>query len=135
MARQIAAPISQPSVRGPRDSFTERLSDNLALIRQRVRNRDLRVWETVVGSETRTRVAICYIEGKASQDVADTVKQRLSQIDMPHVLDSSDLLPYIAMRRWMLFPPAAATERADRAAAGILNGRIAVVCDNSPLLF
>lgn len=134
VARQIAAPISQPSVRGPRDSFTERLSDNLALIRQRVRNRDLRVWETVVGSETRTRVAICYIEGKASQDVADTVKQRLSQIDMPHVLDSSDLLPYIAMRRWMLFPPAAATERADRAAAGILNGRIVVVCDNSPFI-
>lgn len=134
VVRQIEAPVSQPSVRGPRDSFNERLYDNLALIRQRVRNRNLRVWETVVGSETRTRVAMCYLEGKASEDVVEVVKQRLLEIDAPNVLDSSYLLPYLAMRRWMLFPPAAATERADRAAAGILNGRIVVICDNSPFV-
>ncbi len=77
---------------------------------------------------------MCYLEGKASEDVVEVVKQRLLEIDAPNVLDSSYLLPYLAMRRWMLFPPAAATERADRAASGILNGRIVVICDNSPFV-
>ncbi len=111
VVRQISPPISEPSVRGPRDSLTECLSDNLALVRQRIRSRNLRVRELIVGVETRTRVAVC---------------------DPPAVLDSSYLVSCLANRTWSLFPPAAATERADRVCAGILQGRVAVICDNSP---
>ena len=132
VARQISPPISEPSVRGPRDSFTERLSDNLALVRQRIRSRNLRVHELTVGIDTRTRVAVCYFEGKASPEIVDAVVQRLSAVDAPSVLDSSYLMTYLSQTTWTLFPPAVATERADRVCAGILQGRVAVICDNSP---
>ena len=132
VARQVSPPISEPSVRGPRDSLTERLSDNLALVRQRIRSRNLRVRELAVGLDTHTRVAVCYFEGKASPEIADAVIQRLSAIDTPAVLDSSYLMTYLVQKTWLLFPPAVATERADRVCAGILQGRVAVICDNSP---
>ncbi len=132
VARPISPPISEPSVRGPRDGLTERLSDNLALVRQRIRNRNLRIHELVVGSDTRTRVAVCYFEGKSSPDMVDAVIQRLAAITTQAVLDSSYLLPYLAKKTWSLFPPAVATERADRVCAGILQGRVVVICDNSP---
>lgn len=131
-ARQISPPISEPSVRGPRDSFTERLSDNLALVRQRIRSRNLRVRELTVGRDSRTRVTVCYFEGKASPEMVDAVVQRLYAVDTPSVLDSSYLMTYLAQKTWALFPPAIATERADRVCAGILQGRVAVICDNSP---
>ena len=114
VARQISPPISEPSVRGPRDSLTERLSDNLALVRQRIRSRNLRVHELTVGLDTRTRVAVCYFEGKASPEIVDAVVRRLSAIDTPSVLDSSYLMTYLSQKTWTLFPPAVATERADR---------------------
>ena len=132
VARQVSPPISEPSVRGPRDSLTERLSDNLGLVRQRIRNRNLRVRELTVGLDTRTRVAVCYFEGKASPEIANAVIQRLSAIDTPAVLDSSYLMTYLAQRTWLLFPPAVATERADRVCAAIIQGRVVVICDNSP---
>lgn len=132
VVRQISPPISEPSVRGPRDSLTEGLSDNLALVRQRIRSRNLRVRELIVGCDTRTRVAVCYFEGKASPEIVDAVVQRLTAIDAPGVLDSSYLVAYLAKQTWSLFPPAAATERADRVCSGILQGRVAVICDNSP---
>lgn len=132
VARQISPPISEPSVRGPRDSLTERLSDNLALVRQRIRSRNLRVHELTVGIDTRTRVAVCYFEGKASPEIVDAVVQRLSAVDAPSVLDSSYLMTCLSQTTWTLFPPAVATERADRVCAGILQGRVAVICDNSP---
>lgn len=132
VARPVSPPISEPSVRGPRDSFTESLPDNLALVRQRIRSRNLRVRELTVGLDTRTRVAVCYFEGKASPEIVDAIIQRLSAIDTPAVLDSSYLMAYLSQKTWTLFPPAAATERADRACAGILQGRVVVICDNSP---
>ncbi len=131
-ARQISPPISEPSVRGPRDSLTESFSDNLALVRQRIRNRNLRVRELTVGLDTRTRVAVCYFEGKASPEIVNAILQRLSAIDIPGVIDSSYLMTYLTGKTWLLFPLAAATERADRVCSGILQGRIAVICDNSP---
>jgi hypothetical protein len=132
VGRQVSPPISEPSVRGPRDSFTENLFDNLSLVRQRIRSRDLRVRELTVGLDTRTRVAVCYLEGRSSPEVVDAVIQRLSAVTAAAVIDSSYLVPYLSKRTWSLFPPAAATERADRACAAIVQGRIVVICDNSP---
>ena len=132
VARQISPPISEPSVRGPRDSFTERLSDNLALVRQRIRNRNLRVRELTVGRDTHTKAAVCYLEGPSSPEMVDAVIQRLAAVTTPAVVDSSYLVPYLSNRTWSLFPPVAATERADRVCAAVLQGRIVVICDNSP---
>ena len=132
VARQISPPTTEPSIRGPRDAFTENISDNLALVRYRVRNRNLRVRELVVGKETRTRVAVCHIEGKASPETVERVVERLEAIDSPSILDSSYLVPYLANRNWTLLPLAAETERPDRVCSGLLNGRIALLCDGSP---
>ncbi|MEA4885024.1 MAG: spore germination protein [Clostridia bacterium] len=131
VCRQVTPPISEPSVRGPRDAFTEKLIDNIALLRQRMRDRRLRVHCTTVGSDTHTEVAVCYMEGKASKDVVDEVIRRLGQVDAPDIIDSAFLVPYLTMRRWSLFPTAISTERADRACAGIVQGRVVVLCDNS----
>lgn len=127
-------PDNEKVLRGPREGFTEAFMGNLALIRRRLRTPDLCFEFSQVGSVSHTTVSICYINGIADQTVLQAVKQRLKQIELDAVLDANYLSELMRDDRFSPFPTTGFTERPDIVAAKLLEGRIAIVVDGTPVV-
>lgn len=120
-------------IRGSDESFTESEKANTALIRKRIRNTQLKVKEFQVGVRSFTNVAIVYVEGLAEPDLVEEIHRRLTAYDIDGVMDSG-VMEQLAEDSWMSpFPQFQSTRRPDRAAMEVLNGKVVVLVDNSPV--
>lgn len=133
-SRGVEDPLLEVTVRGPRDSFTENLLWNTALLRRRIRDPQLRVKIMSIGRRSRTSVALVHIEGIAPGSLVDEVRNRLESIDIDGVLDTGYIEHMIEDEWWSPFPQHLKTERPDKAAAAPLEGRVAVFADTTPFV-
>lgn len=132
--RGVQEPTIEAVVRGPREGFSEGLRTNTSLIRRRIKDPDLVVESVVIGERTATDIAILYIKDLANPKVVQEVKGRLEKLRPDAVLESGYLEQMLQDRSMSVFPQMQATERPDKVAAGILEGRVAVVVDGTPFV-
>ncbi|MBA2133519.1 spore germination protein [Capillibacterium thermochitinicola] len=130
--RGIDEPPTEAAVRGPRVGFSEVLRTNTAQVRRWIRDPDLRIKGIKVGKRTQTDVAIVFLESVANPDLVAEVEKRLQRIDIDGVLESAYLQEYIEDQPYSLFPTLQVTERVDRVVAALLDGKVAVLVDNTP---
>jgi spore germination protein KA len=130
--RSISQPETEQVVRGPREGFIESLKVNLSLLRYRLQTPDLRVKMMSVGRITRSKVAVCFIEGIANPDLVAEVEKRLSKIDVDGILGTGYIEQYIEDNPLSPFPQIQNTERPDKTVANLLEGRVAILVDGSP---
>ena len=119
--------------RGPRDALTETARWNIALIRHRLRDPNLRVRRYTIGARSQTDVYVLYLADVVNRTALSELRRRLERIDVDGILDSGMLEQFLESRRWTPFPQRGKTERPDVAAAALLEGRLCLVVDNSPL--
>ena len=134
MGRTIAEPPTSTVMRGPREGFVESIKVNLMLIRKRLRTDKLKTVSLTVGKYTNTAVTVCYLQGVATQKLVDKVVQTISAIKIDGILDSSYLSQYLDKQKTYLFQRVGSTEKPDVAVAKLLEGRIAVIVDGSPMV-
>jgi hypothetical protein len=132
MGRKVSQPEVEFSVVGPKEAFVESLSDNLNLLRKRIPVKELTVEEMSVGTITHTRIALLYLDGLADEANVNTVRQRLEDIDFDQVMDSSFIEQLMADNSLSPFPQLLDSERPDRVASVIVEGKIAILVDGSP---
>jgi spore germination protein KA len=120
------------SVVGPKVGFVENIELNIHLIRQQIAVPELVFEEIIVGSISRTKVMIVYLEGVTNDQHVQTARQRLKAIDMDIVFDSSFLDQIISDHTNTPFPLFLSTERVDRVAYAITSGQVAIFADGSP---
>lgn len=131
--RGIGEADTEKVVRGSSESFAESEKANTALIRKRVRNANLKVKEFQVGVRSFTNVALVYIEGLADPTLIEEAHRRLTEYEIDGVLDSG-VMEQLAEESWISpFPQFQSTRRPDRAAMEVLNGKVVVLVDNSPI--
>lgn len=131
--KDVGKSDSEKVIRGSDESFTESEKANTALIRKRIRNTQLKVKELQVGVRSFTNVAIVYIEGLAEPRLLREIEERLTRYEIDGVMDSG-VLEQLAEESWVSpFPQFQSTRRPDRAAMEVLNGKIVVLVDNSPI--
>jgi spore germination protein KA len=131
--RAIDEPDSEPNVRGPKDGFVENLTTNLMLIRRRLRTNQFKVEALEVGSLTRTKISVCYIKGIADDKLVEEVKLRIKRIRIDGILASGYIEEMIRDEPMSIFPLVQSTERPDKTAASLLEGRVAILVDNTPM--
>lgn len=134
IGRGIAEPPTSMVMRGPREGFVEDAKVNITLLRKRLKTPNFKVENLTVGKYTNTAVAVCYIDGIADPSVVNKAVQRLQSIKTDGVLDSSYLARYLDSNRTFLFRRIGSTEKPDIAVGKMLEGRIAVVVDGSPMV-
>ncbi|WP_372662245.1 spore germination protein [Cohnella sp.] len=132
--RSVEEPSSQSVVRGPKDSFTEDMSTNIALIRRRIKSPKLWKIDRKIGLVTQTDVCVMYLKGTANDSVVDEVLQRLDRIEIDGILESGYLEEFIQDQTFTPFPTILNTERPDTVAASILEGQVAVLVDGTPFV-
>lgn len=133
-SRGVQEPTSQTVIRGPKDGFSENLRTNTTLIRRRIKSPNLWLETTTLGRETQTDVSIMYMKGIVNDTTVDEVKQRLELIDIDGILESGYIEELIQDKTYTPFPTIYNTERPDVIAAGLLEGRIAILVDGTPFV-
>ncbi|MED4161238.1 spore germination protein [Halalkalibacterium halodurans] len=130
--REVQRPEVEFSVSGPQESFVEALQININLIRKRLPMPQLKVEQLTVGQLTKTKVALLYIEGIANEENVNTIRQRIDKIEFDQVVDSNSLAQMITDKSLSIFPQLINTERPERVAAVLAEGKVAFLCDGSP---
>lgn len=131
--RGISEPQDERVLQGPREGFDEAALLNLAMIRRKLQTPDLCTEMVRLGRRTSTIVYICYLGSLADKKTVDEVKRRINKIDIDGVLDSNYITEQIRDSKYSLFKTCGSTERPDVIAAKLLEGRIAIVVDGTPV--
>ena len=119
-------------MRGSREGFTESEKLNVALIRKRLRDPRMKVEEQEIGTRSHTMTALVYMEDLVYPDLLHTIRERMDAYEIDGILDSG-MLEQLTEKHWLSpFPQFQATERPDRAASAVLEGRVVLVTDHSP---
>ena len=132
--RAVDDPINEPVVRGPREGFTESLHVNISLLRRRIKDSNLRFEQQQIGRISKTEIAVAYITGTADERIVREVRQRLARIDIDFVQESGQIEELIEDSPFSIFPSVFRTERPDRVAQALAEGRVAVLTDGSPFV-
>ncbi len=132
--RGISEPNDERVLQGPREGFDEALMLNVALIRRKLPTPDLQVELLRVGRKTDTKMFLCYLDSVADKFTVREIKRRIEAIDIDGVLDSNYISEMIKGRRWSLFKTIGSTERPDIVAARLLEGRVALLVDGTPVV-
>lgn len=133
-ARNVTEPDKDKVLRGSKDGFVETIVFNTALLRRRVRSVDLRIEMMSAGENSRTDIAVCYMDSRVDQNFLKQIKDRIRDIKVDALtMNQESLAECLYRRRWYNpFPKFKYTERPDTAAAQIYEGNIVVLVDNSP---
>lgn len=132
IGRSVSLPEVEFSVIGPKEAFVESLEQNLNLIRKRIPVKELIIEEIIVGSLSKTKSAILYLDNIANTENVNTIRQRIKNIDIDGITDSSYIVQIISDNQNSPFPQLLDTERPDRIAAVLGEGKVAVLVDGSP---
>jgi len=132
--RAIMEPMNETAAKGPRDGFVENLEVNLSLIRRKVKDNHLSIEMFNIGSRLQSDVALVYINNIVDKQVLEELKNRIKAIDLDSVLSAGKLEQYIEDYAYTVFPQAYSTERPDRAIGNMLEGRIVVLIEGTPMV-
>ncbi|WP_261302042.1 spore germination protein [Paenibacillus andongensis] len=132
--RSVEEPTTQSVVRGPREGFTEQISTNAALIRRKIKDPNLWMESMTIGRVSKTEVAIMYMNGIVNDNLVTEAKMRLGRIDIDAIFESGSVEELIQDETYTPFPTLYNTERPDVIAAGLMEGRIAILVDGTPFV-
>lgn len=132
--RTPSEPPTSPVIQGPREGFVEDFKTNMTLLRRRLHTKDLVFSTLIVGEKSQTKVVVSYIDGVADKRVIREVKKKIENIKIDGVVDSYYILSYLEKRPNSLFKQIGNSEKPDIVAAKMLEGKVAIIVDNSPIV-
>jgi spore germination protein len=132
--RSVSEPTSERAIKGSRAGFVEGLKSNIALLRNVIKDPNLKVRISPIGLRSRTNVAIVYLANLANPEVVDEVRSRLDSVDIDRVFAAGQLEVFLQDTWITLFPLTETTERVDRTALAIVAGRVVIVVDGTPFV-
>ncbi|MCC5910677.1 MAG: spore germination protein [Clostridiaceae bacterium] len=120
-------------IRGPRDSFVESINTNIGLLRQKIKSTFLKIKKTTIGNETHTIVSVIYMENIVNKQALEKIISKLDEIKIDGIFESGYIEQYLESSPYSPFPQMQITERPDKVCGNLLEGRIIILVDGSPL--
>lgn len=131
-ARPVSRSQSEPSIKGPQESFNEVLLTQMDQLRRRLPADTLRFEPFKIGQHTHTTVICAYLSDVANPAIVEAVKERLGGIHRSSVQTSNEIGEYLADRRFTIFPQIRFSERVDLIARNLDQGKVAILTANDP---
>ena len=132
--RAISEPPSASVVRGPREGFIEDIETNLSMLRKRLKTPSLAVKRLKVGQRTSTKLALLYLDGVINPKIVEEVEKKISNIEIDGVIDSYYIEELLTTKNEMFFKKIGDSEKPDVICSKILEGRLAIIVDGSPIV-
>lgn len=129
--RSVSEPEAEQDERGATEGFTDTLRDNAALLRRRLQTPSLVFTKLTIGETSETPVYICYLKDRVSQDLLRDVTNRLQTAKLDTLSGALRLRSFLDSFHPSLFSTTGFTQRPDRLADKLTEGRIGVLADGS----
>ncbi len=133
-ARSVEEPPTSTVLSGPREGFVETLKVNLSLIRKRLPTKELKIEEVVVGTRTKTRIDIVYLNDLVDKRVVKEIKRKLANFEIDGVIDSYYIVKFLEDKPNSIFRQVGNSEKPDIVCAKMLEGRVAIIVDGTPIV-
>ena len=131
--RSIDTPRNEIVIRGSQEAFVENIRTNTTMLRRLVNNENLIIEDTSVGAISQTKIAICYLKDVANDDLVAEVKYRLNNLDIDYIIASGQLEDLLKQNSHSSVPELLTTERPDRAASCVLDGKVVIMVNGTPI--
>ena len=132
--RTVSEPTQEASLSGPQEAFNEIIMTDIALIRKIMKNPDVMAEHIPVGTVSKTPCALMYINGVTNSELVNEVRYRLQNIDTSYIFSSGDVEMLIEDKTFLPMTHTLKTERPDRAATLLSEGKVIVVVQGSPFV-
>lgn len=132
-ARSIEEPESEGVINGSKDGFTEPIRLNTAMLRRHIRSHQLVIHQEQIGTQAQTTVALVYMKNIADGAQVEAICRRLKAVTLPALTSLGQLEELLSAKHYRVIPTVMHTERADKVAANVLGGRVAVLADGYPV--
>lgn len=130
--RGIGRPMLEQTVRGSQSAFSESLRINTGLLRTMLPSSDLVTEIVTVGDRIPAKCAIIYLKSIVNPALVREFRRRINSIRTDYIVDIGILEQFIEDHPKIPFPQMLSTERPDRTAANIVEGRVAILLDGIP---
>ena len=130
--RSISSPQNEIVVRGSQEAFVENIRTNTSMLRRFVNSENLVIESSTAGKISKTQIAVCYLKDIANNDLVAEVKYRINNLDIDYLTSSGQLEQLIQDNGSSLYPQLIATERPDKVAIHLLEGRVAIIVNDTP---
>lgn len=127
----IVAATNEKVIKGPKDAFTENYQSNMGLIRKRIRSKNLKVNEYTIGTSSKTKVALFYLDDIVNKDLVNKIEKKLKTMSLDYVANSNYIIDAMSKKN-NIMPTNIMTERPDLTSFLLMEGRIAIMVENSP---
>jgi len=130
--RNVEQPTSELNIRGPKESFNEINRKNSALIRKIIKDENLIVEDILVGERSKTPCSMVYIKNLANDSLVREVRRRIKSIKIAYLRDAGELEQFLEDSPYLPAPQMLLTERPDRVASYLSEGRVGIIVHGSP---
>lgn len=130
--RSVEQPITEKIIRGAQEGFNENLRTNITLIRRIVTNKNLVTEIIPIDKTNKTNCAVLYIKGIANPTIIKEVKRKIKGLNIDFVSGDGMLEELISDQTMMPFPQIMTSERPDRTAANIIDGKVVLIVEGTP---
>lgn len=132
--RSIQEPPTSPVLMGPREGFIEDSEINFLLIKKRLKTKYLKKIELEIGKISKTKVVVTYLGNIARENIVKEIIKKLKTIKIDAIIDSYYLVEFLEKRPNSIFKQVGNTEKPDVTVAKMLEGRVAIIVDGSPIV-
>ncbi|MFC7686286.1 spore germination protein [Ureibacillus sp. GCM10028918] len=122
----------ESTIHGSQLALSDNLMTNINIIRSNYHQASLSVEYLVKGEVNQHKVAIIYDKDKVKNDVLDTIRKRLQNVDKQLITSTTQLNNFINDKRFSLFPQMIMTERPDRIVYNLGGGKVILLVDGNP---
>lgn len=130
--RPIGKPENEQAIYGPQEAFSEMVRTNTSLVRKILKTEKLIASGVKIGNISKTRGVLLYIDGVANKKLVNEVKRRINGISVDYILSVEQVQMFIDDKTMLVTPRTMATERPDRAARALTEGRCVLILNGSP---
>ncbi len=130
--RSVGTPQVEAVIQGPQEAFTEQIRINTSLVRKIIRDPALVTEFIKVGKSSPLQCAVMYMANLANPDLVREVKRRLSNIRADYVQETGLMEQMIEDNPYYPAPQVLRTERPDRVAANIMEGKVGILVGGNP---
>lgn len=130
--RSINSPENEIVIKGPQEAFVENLRTNTSMLRRIVHNENMIIENIPVGTLSQTNCSVCYIKGITNSDLVSEVKYRLNNLKIESLQSAGQLEQLLEEPNSFGIPQILSTERPDKCAKFLFQGRVVVLINGNP---
>lgn len=131
--RSVEQPSEESAVKASKDCFVEELRVNTSLLRKKIVSENLMIEQSIIGKQANTAVAVIYMKNIVNKKLVKEIKNKLKNIQNDGIITPGTVEQYLRSSLYSFFPQSIITERPDKVARSLLNGRCVILVDGLPI--